>query len=388
MNSTSISETPKDGRVPNRSISDNLRVVTTEKISSDKSQRNLGLDLLRVVATYMVMQIHTGEFYYIGSDGTVLNTANAYWVGWLNSLFRMCVPLFVMISGFFLFPINDERTFFRKRFSRVLIPFVVWCALYAFYFYFIGDITITAALVDILKIPINFGTDIGHLWFVYMLLGIYLIAPVLSPWVRSASRRSMEVFLTLWALTLTTPYIHLYFPQIWGECYWNRTPMLYYFSGFMGYAIMASYIKRFLMRPSALHRMVGAALIVTGYAITAGGFLHKLPLEHAVRDLELTWGFETINVAMMAVGLFLLFKNIQPADGTSACWKLISDISPRTYGMYLAHIMILNVVYALIDGHFGTTLVKLPLIALTTFATTYLIIRVLSLLPKSRWIVG
>jgi len=133
---------------------------------------------------------------------------------------------------------------------------------------------------------------------------------------------------------------------------------------------------------------VGVALILAGYAITAGGFLHKLPLEHAVRALELTWGFETINVAMMAVGLFLLFKNIQPADGTSAWWKLISDMSPRTYGMYLAHIMILNAVYALVDGHFGTTLVKLPLIALTTFVTTYLAIRILSFLPKSRWVVG
>ena len=116
--------------------------------------RNLGLDLLRVVATYMVVQIHTGEFYYIGPGGSVLNTAAAHWVGWLNSLFRCCVPLFVMISGVFLFPVRNEGTFFRKRFSRVLVPFFVWCVIYAFYLYWQGTTTLQGAL---LRYPQNTG---------------------------------------------------------------------------------------------------------------------------------------------------------------------------------------------------------------------------------------
>jgi surface polysaccharide O-acyltransferase-like enzyme len=95
--------------------------------------RHRGFDLLRVIAIYMVMQIHTGEFEYISPTGTVLHTAGSWAVGWTNSLPRVCVPLFVMITGFFLFPIEDERKFFRKRFTRVLIPFVIWCAVYAFY---------------------------------------------------------------------------------------------------------------------------------------------------------------------------------------------------------------------------------------------------------------
>jgi hypothetical protein len=56
----------------------------------------------------MVVQIHTGEFYYIGPGGSVLDTPAAHWVGWLNSLFRSCIPLFVMISGVFLFPVRNE----------------------------------------------------------------------------------------------------------------------------------------------------------------------------------------------------------------------------------------------------------------------------------------
>src|SRR6201987_5441904 len=153
----------------------------------------------------MVMQIHTGEFEYIGADGSVLHTAGSWAVGWTSSLFRSCVPLFVMGSGFFLFPVGDESKFFRKRFTRVLIPFVIWCAVYSFYFFAQGSISLNAALLNIAKIPVNFGPEVGHLWFLYMLLAIYLIAPVLSPWVVSESRRSMELFLLLWGVTLLLP---------------------------------------------------------------------------------------------------------------------------------------------------------------------------------------
>ena len=197
------------------------------------ASRHVGLDILRVLATYMVMQIHTGEFFYISKAGGVINTPDSHWVGWLNSLFRSCVPLFVMISGFYLFPIRNNREFFRKRFSRVLVPFVLWCAVYALYGYARGDSTLQGALRNILKIPVNYGTEVGHLWFVYMLIGIYLFAPVLSPWTQTAGRRAMEGFLLLWAIASSIPYIHLVFPEIWGEAFWDVNPTLYLFTGYL-----------------------------------------------------------------------------------------------------------------------------------------------------------
>ena len=77
------------------------------------------------------------------------------------------------------------------------MPFIFWCIVYAFYFYAQGQAPLTTTFVNIAKIPVNYGTDVGHLWFVYMLMGIYLMAPVLSPWVVSASRGSMQLFLVL-----------------------------------------------------------------------------------------------------------------------------------------------------------------------------------------------
>jgi surface polysaccharide O-acyltransferase-like enzyme len=357
-------------------------------LSSTTHRRHIGFDLLRVIAIYMVMQIHTGEFEYIGADGTVLHTAGSWAVAWTNSLLRVCVPLFVMISGFFLFPIDDERKFFRKRFTRVLIPFVLWCVVYAFYYYAQGTASLHTTLLNIAKIPVNYGTEVGHLWFVYMLMAIYLIAPVLSPWIISASRGSMERFLGLWGLTLLLPFIHLYFPEVWGECYWNATPTLYYFSGFIGYVVLAVYIKRFLMAPSLRLDLLAIAMVIAGYAATLAGFLLRLRYVQEVKSLELTWNFTSLNVAVMTAGLFLLFRNIHGDGRGKVVWRLVEDLSRMSYGMYLAHIIVLNAIHAVVAPEVANAFLRIPTIALITFVITYFAIKLLSLLPGSKYIIG
>lgn len=351
-------------------------------------KRHYGLDVLRVIACYMVIQVHSGEFYYIGNIGQTLNTPDAHWVGWYNSLCRACVPLFVMVSGYFLFPVNNVNVFFRKRMSRVAIPFVIWCALYAVYFYLTGQGSLQTELANIPKIAVNFGTDIGHLWFVYMLLSIYLFAPVISPWVQSASKKSMEFYLFLWAISLSLPYIHLVFPAVWGECYWNHTPTLYYFSGFMGYAILAAYIKRFHSEAKPWNYSLGVLLILLGYAITASVFLSRFATEKFVSTLELSWDFETINVAMTTTGIFLIIKNLTIDKPAKPGWLLILDVSAKSYGIYLAHIMVLNAIHSWIDPIFSTAAIKVPLTAIITLSLTYIIIKILSYLPKSKWLIG
>lgn len=97
----------------------------------------------------------------------------------------------------------------------------------------------------------NFGTEIGHLWYVYMLRGLYLLVPILSPWLQVASKRALQGYLGLWAFTSLLGYIHLLFPEILGERFWNPTPMLYYFTGFAGYFVLGFYLHRF-GTPSAL----------------------------------------------------------------------------------------------------------------------------------------
>lgn len=353
------------------------------------SQRNTGLDILRILACYMVVQVHTGEFFYIGEGGTVINGSDAEWVNLYNSLARSAVPLFIMISGFFLLPVKEKTSdFFKKRFTRVAIPFIVWCILYSVYQLVRGQVDLSAALLNLLKIPVNFGVDIGHLWYIYMLIGLYLVAPVVSPWLQTASRKTIELYLSLWGMTLFIPYIHLIYPEIWGECFWNQTPMLYYFSGYLGYMILAFYIKKYGARWKTWNIPAGILLILIGYTITAQGFSSRLETARYIPDLELTWGYGTINVAMMALGLFLLLKDVRFRNPDTRTSRIITDISKLTFGIYLIHIMILNFFYGTLNEIFPSAMVKIPVIAVCTFILSYAAVKLLSFIPKSKYLIG
>ena len=114
--------------------------------------RNYGLDLLRVLACYMVLQVHAGEFYYIADGGLVAAGGEPVWACWLNSLCRTAVPLFVMLSGFFLLPVRERtRDFFARRFVRVVVPFLVWCVLYAIYQFLTGRTDAAGALLGVCR---------------------------------------------------------------------------------------------------------------------------------------------------------------------------------------------------------------------------------------------
>ena len=107
-----------------------------------------------------------------------------------------------------------------------------------------------------------------------------------------------------------------------------------------------------------------------------------------MNTLEHTWSFETINVAMVTAGIFVMAKNIRIRNITSPLGKIVLDISAKSYGIYLSHIMVLNVFHSLLDKQFNTAAIKIPLIAISTFITTFLVIKLLSYLPKSKWLIG
>lgn len=121
------------------------------------SNRLFALDLLRTLACFLVIWQHVIEPYYAYPDLTIVRNADTPIVGWINSLTPIEVPLFVMISGYFLLPLREKTsTFFRRRFTRVLFPFVCWCIVYAIYYMFQRGDTWQECLLNICHIPVNF----------------------------------------------------------------------------------------------------------------------------------------------------------------------------------------------------------------------------------------
>ena len=148
-----------------------------------QKERVVFLDYLRVVACFMVMVIHSCEPFYLGGEAPnitfIANKWDAIWISLVESVCRVCVPLFVMASSYLLFPLKKSTgEFFRRRLVRILVPFILWVCAYVWWF---GDSWGKACF--------NFPDAGGHLWFVPMLLGLYLLMPLLSPWAEKVSER-------------------------------------------------------------------------------------------------------------------------------------------------------------------------------------------------------
>lgn len=349
-------------------------------------ERIVFLDYARVLACFMVITVHSCEFYFI--DGAEIGIRSAYdaiWVCVIDSAFRCSVPLFVMISGWLLLPvIHDINTFYKKRMIRVLIPFIIWSLLYVLLPISWGDVLwqdIPAMLISLLT---NFNNQSAHFWFIYMLVGLYLFMPVLSPWLQKASKCEMQRFLILWFASTFFPYLRLFCGDIYGECYWNEFNLLWYFSGFAGYILLAVYIREHIRWSFRNSLMIGLPCIIIGYSITAWIWYQNSFTATTLQSLETSWRFCTPNVAMLTFGVFILMRHCDFRNKIS--YKAIQKISVLSFGIYLMHILVLNASYpyfALLSTPFAILFTSI-----TTFLVCIFIAYILNFLPFKKYLLG
>ena len=365
------------------------------------------LDYVRIVACLMVMLVHASENFY-GADPTVgmagnvsmlANESNRFWVAFYDGgVSRTAVPLFFIVSAFLLVPMKPQQTmttFYRRRFMRILPPFFFFLLLYSLLPLLWGGMTWQQSLMDLNVIPFNFPSMAGHLWFMYPLISLYIIIPVVSPWLRQASARDELIFLGFFAFTTFIPWLHRFVsPELWGECFWNQFSAFWYCSGYLGYLVLAHFIRFHLQWSRGRRLRLGLLFFLIGAAFTAWSFWWKgVPGQYIETPmLEWSWEFCTPNVLCATFGIFLLFTCISSTQHPKR-QLFCESLSKLTYGMYLMHMFFLApIAAAIIHGDVANPLLPvwaaIPVIALLTFLCSAVTTKLLSYLPGSRYIVG
>ena len=349
-------------------------------VIAQADQRLFALDLLRVLACFLVVWQHITECYYINPDLSIPTHEGMPVIGWMNSMTPIEVPLFVMISGYLLLPLKmDVTSFFKRRFTRILIPFVVWCVIYALYYMVTRGDSFMDLVRNVAHIPVNFGVEIGHMWFIYMLLGLYMLVPVISPWLVQCTKRQLQAYLGIWAFTTCLPYIHLLFPEVLGECFWNPTPMLHYFTGFAGYFVLGYYIKRY----GALSSRLAWPMLVGGYLFTVAVYQYRLGKVSMVPDLEVCWRFCGVNIAVMAYAVFSLVSRIKWQE-TGVFGRWISQVSGLSYAIYFVHLILVFAWHGWLGDSLKHVYIQIPVLTIGAFLSSYVVVWVLSKLPKAK----
>ena len=379
------------------------------------NSREVWIDWLRVAACFMVFVVHSTEPFYLGGDGAlILTETDAFWASFFDSFVRSCVPLFIIASSYLQFPTHyPTMEFFRRRAVRILVPFLLWTVVYAFRW---GE-----PVENFRNLLLNFNYAAGHLWFVYMLLGVYLLMPLLSPWAEKVEKKELQVYLGICLFTTMIPLIRdwaaggattvIYGPSglprqalfpLWGEASWNAYGTFYYFSGFIGYLLLGLYFRKFVGELS-WKKTLGIAIpcYIAGFAISFGGFLRRVyetaegtfPVGGLVEKAvwwETTWCNDTIGVVLMAIAWILVFKKIK-AEGRFYK-NVLLPVSKASYGIYLMHLLILVPICGAFRNWLGsgsegvlgfwTTPAEILLSAIAAFIGTSLVSVLIRRIPK------
>ena len=361
-------------------------------LSNQKNHHIVWLDVVRFIAMFTVVCCHcTDPFNFY--PGTAPNIGEIkLWGAIYGSVLRPCVPLFVMITGALLLPVRgDASTFYKKRIPRVFYPFLIWSVLYNLFPWITGLLglnpqiildffpyageevmqqSFSVSLEYILMIPFNFSILAVHMWYIYLLIGLYLYLPVFSAWVEKASERAKLMFLLAWGVTLLLPYYYQFVSNyLWGTCSWNSFGMLYAFAGFNGYLLLGHYLKNLewsLKKTLA----IGIPMFAAGYAVTFLGFRHITALpEYTDEMLELFFTYCSLNVVMMTIPVFMLAKKVKV--NSERMKKALANLTVCGFGIYMIHYFFTGpsvVLMRAIDMPIG---LQIPVAAILAFAVSW-----------------
>lgn len=349
----------------------------------------ISVDLIRVAAVLGVLLLHAAN------DLTLQTMSNLEIWRWCvvdiyQSIGRMGVPLFVMLTGALLLAPSkkDEELgfFFKKRFSRIGLPFLFWGVTYFLWDLYVENQPFTQGFIvnGILTGPYF------TFWYLYMLVGLYLVTPMLRVMVAHFSEKLYKYFMVVWiAGTALVPLIGLV-----SAYSYHLDANVFVIPQYVGYFVIGAYLVNVHVR-----RRILVALTALGIALTAIGTYYMA----MVVGGGTTYFFQEYvspTMILAAVPFFLLLNSYAKpctaqAQSVKPTWKqrIMHVISENTLPIFLFHMII---IYTLQNGLAGVTLngnivnsiIGVPLMAAVTLVLCLAVIVPLKKIPVVKKLIG
>jgi surface polysaccharide O-acyltransferase-like enzyme len=350
---------------------------------------SLPVDLIRTVAIILVILLHASAEPNLNIAQMSSQGVQLWWASDIYGSFaRTCIPLFVMLTGVLLLQPSkaDEpiRVFFSKRWLRIGVPFIFWGGVY-FAWDFLVDHQINYQ-------PISIGSIVNGLltgpdyqfWFLYLLLGLYLLTPIIRIIVKNAKWEVLKYFLLVWFIgTAIAPLLGL-FTQ------YTLDANLFVVTGWVGYFVLGAYIVQLQVRRSIL---LFAFILGSIWTIVGTYLLVATIGEHASTFFLDAFSF---NIIISSAALFLLLSSVSSKTVKTklphGC-RVVKLIGQNTLPIFLLHVIVLE---ALQRGYFRlkislTTInpiIEIPLITAVTLLICLAVIVPLKKIPNMKRVIG
>lgn len=343
------------------------------KIST--KQRDISIDLVKVIAIIGVVIIHTCLF-----DAIVFSP------DWLSSLLwrslaGASVPLFLMSSGAIMLDSSKEislKKLYLKNILRIILAMVVWGTVYKVYHLSLsGNLSVVNA-VNGIKEVLFFNQEF-HFYYLHMILIVYAFLPITRLLTSNASQRQLQYILLLWfALAVIYPTVLPFYPFNRFEgmtIQWGIN--LTYAS--IGFGILGYYLKKY-----TIGRAKALLLILLGLVLTFSLTLYKSGETGGLYEHFLNGN--GVPVCLLASGIFTMAKatHIKSAK----LQNLISWLSKSSFCIYLVHMLVMYALHGIGITVVSPYIISIPLIALLNLVLSIIVYFILSKIPfVKRWLI-
>ena len=275
----------------------------------------MAIDIIRIFAFVFIVFLHTLNRQF-GVD---------VWMGGY-AIISIGVNLFIMISGYLLLDKTEEAiVFFKKRILNILPLFLVFNIIYIYF----GKIPI---------IPVLKGKTISasHFWYIYMILGLYLLTPWLQKVLKYAEKETLFVVFLWFLCNILNPYLR-YFNL--AEIPFSNFPL----TGFIGYYILGYFVKKYDNKV----KRASFILIIVIYAL--GFLLSFLSTKYvlAVTGKRVSDFFDknSLGTFIMTLSFFIFWCkfNFSKRD------RIIKIVADSTYFAFLVHLIVLHFIIKISD---------------------------------------
>ena len=286
-----------------------------------KKERIFYYDVLRALAIIGVIICHLDHFF-----GPLTNQMQIILQMAFHDIGRIGVPIFLMISGALL--LNREypslSDFLKRRFSRIIFPFIFWIILILGQLYFHGY-----------NNNFMWNVFVGNssiTWYFWTLIGIYLFIPVINSFVKEYDLKGVEYFLAIWFFTMILQTFNSY--PLWTSFDLNT------FAGYIGYPLLGYWLanKKFNISDKKLC-IIGFVTLIISLSVFV--FLHYSKI-NLIENI-----YQNIPIIFMGIGLFLFIMCLDRLNKFNRVkdnfiGKTIISLSMCSYGMYFSHVIVVK----------------------------------------------
>ena len=269
----------------------------------------MNIDILRLIAFGFIVMIHT-----------LIYQHNFMQYNTIFSIVGTGVNLFIIISGYLILDKETKNPweFYKKRFIIILVPFIFWNIVYIVIY------RLTA--FQILTIVAGYRFAFSHFWYVYMLIGLYLLTPWLQKVLKYAEKETFFI-VVLWfiANVLKTFLVRYKLPFL----NLSNFPI----TGLLGYYLLGYYIKKYYKIIKYKYVIFG---MLFGFIIT---FLISYHSFYFLDKRDPTaYDKNTLGIFILSISISIFIVKLLDKYRRN---NQISILSKATYNAYFVHILVM-----------------------------------------------